>query len=40
MNAVIQGFILGISYVAPIGAQNSYVINSATRIENRKIPFF
>lgn len=29
MNYFLQGFVLGIAYVAPIGMQNMYVINSA-----------
>lgn len=28
---ILQGFVLGISYVAPIGMQNLYVINSGLR---------
>ena len=31
MSFVFQGFLLGISYVAPIGMQNLYVINSGLR---------
>jgi len=31
----IQGFVLGIAYVAPIGIQNLYVINSA--LSNNKL---
>lgn len=29
INYILQGFLFGIAYVAPIGAQNLYVINSA-----------
>ncbi len=29
MGYILQGFLLGIAYVAPIGMQNSYVINTA-----------
>ena len=28
INYILQGFLFGIAYVAPIGAQNLYVINS------------
>ncbi len=31
MSFILQGFILGISYVAPIGMQNLYVINTGLR---------
>lgn len=31
MSFILQGFLLGISYVAPIGMQNLYVINSGLR---------
>lgn len=31
MSFILQGFVLGISYVAPIGMQNLYVINSGLR---------
>lgn len=33
---LIQGFILGLAYVAPIGMQNMYVINSAIRLSRFK----
>ncbi|MCI1945545.1 LysE/ArgO family amino acid transporter [Clostridium luticellarii] len=42
MGYFIQGFLLGISYVAPIGMQNLYVINSAMsnkRIDAYKVAF-
>lgn len=29
MNSLIQGFLIGLAYVAPIGMQNMYVINTA-----------
>ena len=29
---VLQGFLLGLAYLAPIGMQNMYVINSAIRM--------
>lgn len=31
MNYLFQGFLLGLAYVAPIGMQNMYVINSAIK---------
>ena len=31
MNYLLQGFLLGLAYVAPIGMQNMYVINSAVK---------
>ena len=31
-----QGFLLGLAYVAPIGMQNIYVINSAIKSEKLK----
>lgn len=40
MPTLITGLFFGFSYVAPIGAQNSYVINSALRIKKSKILFF
>lgn len=36
MKYLIQGFILGISYVAPIGMQNLYVINTAVAVSKRR----
>lgn len=33
MNYLLQGFILGLGYVAPIGMQNLYVINAAMKEE-------
>ncbi len=33
---LIQGFILGLSYVAPIGMQNLYVINSSISMNRRR----
>jgi L-lysine exporter family protein LysE/ArgO len=33
---LIQGFILGLSYVAPIGMQNLYVINTAISMDKRR----
>lgn len=33
---LIQGFILGLSYVAPIGMQNLYVINSSISMNKRR----
>lgn len=33
---LIQGFILGLSYVAPIGMQNLYVINTAVAMSKRR----
>ncbi|WDV46334.1 LysE family transporter [Clostridiaceae bacterium M8S5] len=38
MNSFIQGFLLGFAYVAPIGMQNIYVINSA--LVNKKAKAF
>lgn len=35
----LQGFLLGISYVAPIGMQNLYVINSAITASKRAEAF-
>ena len=36
MAVFIQGLLLGLAYVAPIGMQNMYVINSAARLNRRK----
>ncbi|WP_373844359.1 LysE/ArgO family amino acid transporter [Clostridium sp.] len=36
MKYLIQGFILGVSYVAPIGMQNLYVINAAVAMSRRR----
>lgn len=33
---LIQGFLVGLAYVAPIGMQNAYVINSATKFTKTK----
>lgn len=33
---ILQGFLLGLAYVAPIGTQNMYVINSAIRLTRFK----
>jgi len=33
---LIQGFLLGLAYLAPIGMQNMYVINSAIRLDRAK----
>lgn len=34
---IFQGFLFGIAYVAPIGAQNLYVINSALDRNQKKV---
>ena len=31
MDVYLQGFLMGLAYVAPIGVQNLFVINSAIR---------
>lgn len=36
MKYIIQGFILGIAYVAPIGMQNLYVINNAINKDKKR----
>lgn len=36
INFVIQGFLLGVAYVAPIGMQNTYVINTATQSTKKR----
>lgn len=36
MQFFMQGFLLGLAYVAPIGAQNMYVINSAVKLRKRQ----
>lgn len=36
IQTLIQGFLVGIAYVAPIGMQNAYVINSATKLSTIK----
>lgn len=33
---VLQGFMIGLAYVAPIGMQNAYVIQSATMLKRRE----
>ena len=33
---LIQGFLLGLAYLAPIGMQNMYVINSAVRMSRKR----
>lgn len=33
---LLQGFLVGLAYVAPIGMQNAYVINSATKFSKAK----
>jgi len=33
---LVQGFLLGLAYLAPIGMQNMYVINSAMRMSRKK----
>lgn len=43
MKILLQGFLLGIAYVAPIGMQNMYVINSAinkTKMQALTVAFF
>lgn len=34
---LLQGFLLGLAYLAPIGMQNMYVINSAMRMGRLKL---
>lgn len=36
LKLALQGFLLGIAYVAPIGMQNSYVIQSAANLSRRR----
>ena len=33
---LLQGFLVGLAYVAPIGMQNAYVINSAAKLKKSK----
>ncbi|MGB8455988.1 MAG: LysE family transporter [Anaerocolumna sp.] len=37
VNTVLQGLLFGLAYVAPIGTQNLYVINSAIQKNKRKV---
>lgn len=36
MNVLTQGFLVGLAYVAPIGMQNAYVINSSAKLSKIK----
>ena len=36
---MIQGFLLGLAYVAPIGTQNIFVINTALSQSRRRVFF-
>lgn len=37
MSVLLQGLLFGLAYVAPIGTQNLYVINSATQKDGKKV---
>ncbi len=34
---LLQGYLLGLAYVAPIGMQNSYIINTASRSSGKRV---
>jgi L-lysine exporter family protein LysE/ArgO len=34
---LLQGYLLGLAYVAPLGMQNSYIINTASRTSRKRI---